>query len=651
MNDWKVNLADPEVWIRRLKVSEEIRKQRADDLQWKRAQDAYQGKLLASPPTSDTVVVNFPYAYISNLLPSIYFAQPRIQVRPTQEAFHQASKMMEPLLNYEIRRMRFARQARRAILDMLIVGHGWTKLGWASKYGEVPGPEQGTAATEPMSPGKQPYTRHVHFRPGSPFFFRVDPRMMLVDPNANTPEEMRWVAQMYYKAYSYLMEDPFIQNKEKISPGFRMTPLGMPEPITAKYEHELNKGEELCLCYEIWDLDSRKVRVIADGSKDWQRDEPWPYEFFEGLPYYYLAAGDGLDDIYPQSPLVTWLDQNEELSKIRTMQLDSLYRARGKIIVGIGALDDEELEKLKDPLCDVVIAKAPDKITAFKTMNIDPNGYICEDRVKKDIMDISGLSELQYGSIPGGRVTATVGLIAQKAGAIRARRLVDAIRDWIIDTAGDLSKLLAHRMPEPQSIAITTDTGTDWMEIHRSDVQGEFLFDMDVTEMAPLSREARQKEAIDLLAATQQSPEARRRRFLVDLLEAFGRNEIDAYLYPEMGPPQDPQYENEQMIQGVEVLPNPQEDFGLHLQVHADFMETPLFQTVTSQVPAIKNLFSAHVQRTMALAQQSGALDLRTSGSAGAPASPLGPGAVQLEQGRPLGAAQRPVAPAILQGE
>ena len=642
MKEWKVDLRDPETWRRRLAVSREIRDTRARQLGWDRAQDAFQGKLLAEVPSQDTVVVNFPYAYVSNILPSVYFSQPRILVRPTKEAYRQAAQLLEPLLNYQIRRLRFSRQARRAILDAIIIGHGWVKLGWATKYGEIPGE---SPRNEPLSAGKKITIRNIRFREGSPFFYRIDPRMMLVDPRASSWEEVRWVAQLAYRPYDYLMDDPFIQNKDKISPGYRLE--GSQDMQVIPRDQRDRIGEAFCLCYEIWDLDSERVMMLAEGSSDWQRFEKWPYPYLDGVPFYFLQAGDGIDDIYPVSPLSMWLDQVDELSKIRTLQLDALYRARGKLVVQQGALDNEELEKLRDPQEDIIVAKDINGIQAIKTLTLDPNAYICEDRVKRDIMDISGLSELQYGNLPGGRVTATLGMIAQRSTTVRLRRFVDAIRDWLIDVAGDMAVMLAHKMPEPQQVAITTQGGLDWLEITRADIQGEFLFDLDVSEMAPLSREARQKEAVDLVSLLSQAPDiAKRRRLYEDVLEAFGKTEPDAYLKPEMGPPVDPQYENELMVQGIEILPNPEEDVQLHLRVHGDFIQGPLYQSVARDVPAVANIFSAHIQRTMAMARELP----QAKPAAGAGAPRLGANAAQLEQGRVLAAAQPPVVPEGLGG-
>lgn len=630
--NWKINLQDPNVWNRRIEVARRVRSIRERELRWQDAYQAYQGKILADTPTNDTVVVNFPQAYISNMLPSVYFTQPRIQVRPTQEAFREAAKLMEPTVNFAIRRMRMARQARRSIQDMLLIGHGWFKLGWATKYGEIPGPEQGVQ-NEPLSAVDKLADRQIYFRPGHAFGKRVHPFMMLADPTADCWEEVRWVDHMTYRPYHWLMEDPFIKHQERIYPGHTMdTETGVYRPKTEAEKRDQD-DQGFVLTHEIWDLDSRRVRLLADGSDAWQRDEAWPYEFMPGLPFYLLQASDPVDDIYPQSPLMSWYAQVQELSKIRTMQLDTLYRARGKTIVAKGAMDDDEIEKMKNPLEDVLIAREPEKITSLRLPTIDPNLYICEDRVKRDILDISGLSELQYGNIPGGRVTATVGMIAQKASAIRTRRIIDAIKEWMLDIGRDLSLMLANRLPEEQQVAITTDTGQEWLTVSRADIEGEFLFDMDVTEMAPLSREARQKEALDILASVGQTPVAKLRRVVADVLEAYGRTEIDAYLNPDMGPPADPQYENELMIQGIEVLPNPAEDFELHLRVHADFMEGDLFQSVVGEVPAIRNLFAAHIQRTIALANQVMAAQ---GGNGGAPRS-VGQSA---QQGRPLATSQ-----------
>lgn len=631
MPEWKVDTRDPKVWDRRLTVAKRIRDARGKELRWHDAYEAYKGRILASTPTEDTIVVNFPQAYISNMLPSVYFTQPRLQVRPTQEAYREAARLMEPLTNFAFRRMRFARQARIAVQDMLLIGHGWLKMGWATKYGELPGPEQGIQGNEAITMVEKTADRQVHFEPGMPFAKRIHPYLMLVDPAASSWEEVRWLAQMAYRPYQYLMEDPFIKHKDRIKPGYVLDADQGYRLKTPTEQREL-ENEGYALTYEIWDLDSKKVRLLSEGSEAWQRDEEWPYSFMAGHSFYLLTASDPTDDIYPYSPMMSWYQQVQELSKIRTAQLDGLYRARGKTIVEKGAIDNDELEKLRNPLEDVIVVREIDKITTLRTPAIDPNLYICEDRVKRDILDISGLSELQYGNIPGGRVTATVGLIAQKASAIRTRRIIDSIKEWMLDVGRDLSLMLANRMPDEQQVAITTDTGQDWIAIARADVQGEFLFDLDVTEMAPLSREARQKESLDLWSALAMVPESKRRRLATDMLEAYGRTNIEAYLHPDMGPPADPSYENEMMIQGIEVLPNAAEDFELHLRIHADFMESELFGQVATEVPAIRNIFSAHVQRTIALANQVTVTEQPKARAQGTAFSP--------QQGRPLAGSQ-----------
>jgi hypothetical protein len=78
------------------------------------------------------------------------------------------------------------------------------------------------------------------------------------------------------------------------------------------------------------------------------------------------------------------------------------------------------------------------------------------------------------------------------------------------------------------------------------------------------------------------------------------------FMNPPMGMPMDPMDENEIMIQGVFVEPNPKEDAALHLQVHADYMSTPQYVQFVTRFPKIKSIFSQHVQLTNRLYEMQG---------------------------------------------
>lgn len=84
---------------------------------------------------------------------------------------------------------------------------------------------------------------------------------------------------------------------------------------------------------------------------------------------------------------------------------------------------------------------------------------------------------------------------------------------------------------------------------------------------------------------------------------ASGKGNLEDYMNPPQGPPLDPMYENQLLMKGIPVQPNPEEDFAMHLQIHSQFMEAPQFQQLAARDQAMAMLFREHIQATNRMAQ------------------------------------------------
>ena len=278
------------------------------------------------------------------------------------------------------------------------------------------------------------------------------------------------------------------ENKKEISPGWTLQNTRIEQLARTSREPQ---DQHRVLCHEIWDLDSNRVRMICEGSERWQRVETNPYDgIIDGLPFYPITPSDGLFDWFGESPINMFLDQVIEISKIRTKQLDHIYRMPGKVLANRSSFTDEEIKQMRDPDEHFVTCTDPHQVKDFAALRPDPNMYIVEERAKGDIEHVSGFSELTLGKTPGSRTTATVGMIAARASSVRIKRVIDAVEEFVIWAGTDLSGLIAAFAPDEYQIQVMGDRGIEWLAVSRNDLKGEFFFEIDVTEMAPISRVA-----------------------------------------------------------------------------------------------------------------------------------------------------------------
>jgi hypothetical protein len=182
----------------------------------------------------------------------------------------------------------------------------------------------------------------------------------------------------------------------------------------------------------------------------------------------------------------------------------------------------------------------------------------------------------------------------------------ERVAAFVTECARSLFKVICQYQNYPKRVKVTGDTDAREIEYTREEIDGEYYFEIDIEDMAAVSRQQKIKDAYDALVALSPFPEVNKWPLLRDLLDAFGKDSVDEYLMPEQGPPLDPQFENEMMVRGVPVRPNPNEDFDLHLRIHADFMNLPAFQNAIGVLPQIQALFSEHIQLTTRMRERFG---------------------------------------------
>jgi len=114
----------------KLEQSRRWRKEENYDDMWKRMIDLYRGKHFLSSSEEDRMLVNIAFATINVVAPSVSINYPKISVNARRYADSDKSVLTETIVNYWWKHYDCQKEFRRAVKDMLIVGHGWIKTGY-----------------------------------------------------------------------------------------------------------------------------------------------------------------------------------------------------------------------------------------------------------------------------------------------------------------------------------------------------------------------------------------------------------------------------------------------------------------------------------------------------------------------------------------
>ncbi len=641
----KAEWEDPQYWHREIRRATDRRDHYATKFEWERMMQLWdygvsdvamlkESNEQKASSYSHAAFVNWPWAFAQTFIPAVYWRHPKINVRPARPMYMEGAKYVQPNINASLRLSRFRTHTLRALGDLLAFGHGWIKLGWFTRFGEVP------AAPGAQGKGLSTIYQESYLKFDEPYAYRVPPHHITLDPDAANMDEARWVCQEYYALIDDVKKDPYLKGTDDVAAVVvdteRDTSI-LPVRVGDDYSHRDAKWVRM---FEIWDRTNGAVYTWCYGSKAMNRIvKPWPYQGLNGFPFKQLAVTHSTKSPYPVSPLLPWLPLVEELNFLRTMRMEHMRKMVKKILGPPGSFTKEQLRAFTDPDVDFVECDYHDKLSDFEGLKPEPNMYASEDKVKEDIREISGFSEILSGNVPFSRIAATTSAIMEKNATIRFDHYSELIGDFIIECAQDLFKIVRDFQEYPQEVEVSGEPKPEWMQFTRKEIEGEYVFGLDLEEMSVSSKQQKIKEAYDALTVLSQFPEVRRESLIRDMLLAFGKVDMADYIHPPAGPPLDPQHENKMMFAGYPVEPNPNEDFQLHLAVHAQFIQQPAYTQRVAEVPAVGGLFSEHIQKTTRMAQASAQL-----GGNGRGAAPPA-GQQSMQQGQANVSSTAPVAP------
>jgi hypothetical protein len=412
------------------------------------------------------------------------------------------AKLWEALINYYWRKLRTKEQVELEIIDKDLVGFGWHKVG---RNVETEGAEEDLKISK-----DELYSRGINWRD---VVYNLG-----VGEAKDVPYGCVWMAHRITKPIQ------FVRAKYKAAGG--KSPLKgtkSPDIDNDVYKNSQFKDDiEVAVLWEIWDRESRKIYLIAEGlqKKFLAPPKDWP-ESIEEFPfmYYWDSHAPGMER--PMSAILPWEPQVWEKMVLLGAAVNHSKRWNRQLLIKTGSMSKSDLDKLERGDDGAILeyqgtGELDKNMTKLDWGTLPVDFYLLMDRFSSIQREVSGMPEFAMGGVTKTS-TRTDGELDKIAAGAKGRtdRRVDRFETHLENIARHMLMHLKDDFDFDEAIKITGWAPEELLQAlgtHFDPVNGTITFsaeeisgDYDVEIKAgstlPLNREVKGK-IIDTLIQT-----------------------------------------------------------------------------------------------------------------------------------------------------
>jgi hypothetical protein len=494
---------------KRIDYAARWRKNESYDNLWQRLINLYRGRHYRGQAVGDRLLVNIAFSTINTLAPSVAIGRPKINVNPRRPEDGDKAVVTESIINYWWQHYECQPQFQLAVKDYLIIGHGWVKTGYRFVEEEKTKNIEDTA-DEAADPNKTADDVESDFiiREDRPFLERVDPFDMFVDPDATSPDNMRWIAQRTRRPLKDIQNDQRYDYsaRKDVGPSSYQRYGDVTSTPSFYSTDSYGSDESYADIYEYYDINTGEMCVFSDsGDKFLIKPVKMPYVF--GHPFFMLRNYDIPGFFYPMGELEAIEPLQYELNETRTQMMNHRKRYSRKWLAMESAFDDFGRQMLASDDDNVIVpVKGSENLNnvviPMPALINPPEFYNQSTLIQNDIDRVSGVSEYQRGAIPETTRTAREASIIAEAGNARVAEKLVSIENAIARCAANLIMLAQQYLTGEQTVRIVgTESAPVWLTFDRDYIAGEFDYSVEAGSTAPRNEAFRRDMALQIVSA------------------------------------------------------------------------------------------------------------------------------------------------------
>lgn len=471
------------------------------------------------------VILNEVYPVVQRELPSIFFRNPRVFLKPRQKTFiakrrnpmtgvmeeveldsMKSAKTQEAILNYKLEEIRYKKETQKVLIDALLFPHGILWHGYKGNFG----------MTE---------ERSLFIEDEDVFVRRLSPLRFLKDPSVpmSLLEEARWIGRSFEVPLLDLVQDDVLdvdpkqirgrlgygemveeKNPAKIGQtgGYDQKQIGRTVKPLSEFLDKDYKNSSIARFVTLHEIFIRPTpKEKRDGKKGYillytkEQEKPlrvdnWQYKA-KGWPAIPLQFNPLNDDGFGLADIQVWGQIADQKNMIVNLQLRNA-KENSKVWVGydknkVGS--EEDIDKIRQGDQTIIGFDGPPKDT-LSVMSASGAGsaelYQVDGRIQKNLEDKSGVTELAMGRLQSGEESATSVEIRSQNMSARPAYRQDIMSDFISDSVHYLNQLIKQFYPVDKAVRIIGSLDLEWSDNpSKEEIQAETDAEIDVLSMLP----------------------------------------------------------------------------------------------------------------------------------------------------------------------
>ena len=489
------------------------------------------------------------FSNIRTILPNINFRNPKLYVQAKKKPYRDksggyfdtigASIILEMLLNYYYKELNFKRQIDKALMDALIGPWGIVHIGYTTK-------------TEKVKDGDLLEINEI-IKEESPFAVRISPLDFRVDPEAKDShlEDASWDAVKWVKSLDDIKRSDKYKNTAKLKSNFKVDTSfegSVKSPGDDKFQDSSNWDR--VAGWDIWDKKTSRLITLVETHDKFLYEDDWPL-VYEGFPQEILYFNENPDEMYPVSDIEIYQSEQDELNRIRSLQLEHIKKiSQRKYISQQNMLSEEEKRKITHGPSGTIAESTGDPERALipiKDASVSQDIYLIARMLKEDIREESGIPQFEQGIAEKFDTATEPALMAQATQTRKTERL-SIVENFVVRIMRKFAQVLQQTMSE-QNVPLTINqfkefqtsiphklskiSGPEaeillpWFTVNKDDIAGEYDFDIEVGSMQPVNQEQRKRDASMMYQMFSQDPYFDPVAIRKKVLEAFEIRDLE----------------------------------------------------------------------------------------------------------------------------
>ena len=495
--------------------------------------ERYTGKHIPTYGYGWDIILNEIYPIIQTNLPATFFKNPRAYLKPRNKTYiakvfdpslgkkvdteldsTKSARTQEDILNYDIDRMKYKREARKTLMDALLFPHGVLWHGYKGDFG----------MTEEQS---------LYVENDKVFVKRLSPLRFIKDPavNMSNIDEGQWVGRIIDMSYKDFIEDdkldiekdllrrPLVKGfkgyGEKVGSasvgmkadtmqlgGMDRLKLNATKKSLLDYTDDKYRNGNDCLFVRLYELYVRPTRKEKREGKKGRivllcfeqnkalRDNEWD-DSQEDFPSEILQFNDLNDAMFAMPDIDTYKGIADQKNIITNMQIRNAQENSKNFVAIAGAnFDEEDVQKIRSGEQTILIFK-DDNITG--KMSVQSGGgqasselYTIDQRIQKNLDDKSGVTDLRRGVLQSGEESAESVRLRATASSARPAYRQDIMKDFLQNSFRRINKYHKRFLPFEDAVRIIGSMDLQWSDKPTKEImQADVDVEIDVISMLP----------------------------------------------------------------------------------------------------------------------------------------------------------------------